>query len=105
MTSSGPVQAGEAGTEAIMPLERDSSGSLGVRASVPMSGNVYVNVQAPEGSKISKKQSGNSRGDQFIDIIIEQAKEAVAGDIVSGGTGINKALEGRYGLAASKGIK
>lgn len=105
MTSMGPVQAGEAGTEAIMPLERDSSGSLGVRASVPMSGNVYVNVTAPEGSKVSKKQSSNSKGDQFIDIIIEQAKQAVAGDIVSGGTGINKALEGRYGLAASKGIK
>ena len=104
-TPGGVIQAGEAGTEAIMPLSRDSSGSLGVRASVPNAGNVQVNVYAPEGSKVSKQQSSNKQGDSIIDIFIEQAKQAVAGDIAAGGTAMNKAMEGRYGLAASSGLR
>lgn len=105
-TPGGVIQAGEAGTEAIMPLARDSSGSLGVRANLSGGGgNVQVNVYAPEGSSVSKQQSTNQQGDSIIDIIIEQAKQAVAGDIASGGTGLNKAMEGRYGLAASSGLR
>jgi tape measure domain-containing protein len=104
-TPGGVIQAGEAGTEAIMPLARDSSGSLGVRATVPNSGNVTVNVYAPEGSKVNKKQTSNQQGDSIIDIFIEQAKQAVASDIAAGGTAMNKSLEGRYGLAASSGLR
>jgi len=105
-TPMGTVQGGEAGTEAIMPLEKDASGSLGVRARVDGGGgNVTVNVYAPEGSKVNKQQKTSEQGDSIIDIFIEQAKQAVAGDIAAGGTAMNKAMEGRYGLAASSGLR
>lgn len=102
--SMGVVQAGEAGSEAIMPLQRNASGDLGVRATVPNSGNVQVNVYAPEGSSVKKKQTTNSSGDSVIDIIIEQAKSAVAGDIANGGTALSKAISSRFGLKESGGL-
>ena len=104
-TPMGTVQGGEAGTEAIMPLEKNSSGSLGIRATLPNTGNVYVNVNVPEGSTVKKKQSQNAQGDQFIDFVVQMAKDGVAADMAAGGTAINKATEGRYGLTGSAGLK
>jgi DNA-binding protein YbaB len=91
MANGGVGLAGEAGTEAIMPLFRTGSGDLGVKSS-PV--GVEVNVYAPEGSSI-KTNSQKSGNKQQINVMID---EAVAGSVNSPGSKTYKALKNSFGL-------
>lgn len=83
---------GEAGPEAIMPLSRDATGRLGVRAD--NSGTVInLNVINENGGEVETRQNGPN-----IDVII---RRSVLNDLSSGGPisrGISKRFEVRPGL-------
>lgn len=66
---------GEAGPEAIMPLKRGSDGKLGV-GTAPVEVNVYNNGS---NTKTRTEQSTNSRGEQQINVIVEDMVEASLG--------------------------
>lgn len=89
----------EAGPEAIMPLARDSSGSLGVKM-VDGSGpsgdsviNLTVEVYQGKGDGVKTEQSQNEKGD-VLKIFIGE----VASDIQRGGQ-VGKAITQTYGVA------
>lgn len=87
----------EAGPEAIMPLARDSSGSLGVRAigggeATESVLNLTVEVYQGKGDGVKTEQSQNEKGD-VLKIFIGE----VASDIQRGGQ-VGKALTQTYGL-------
>ncbi|MCX5699611.1 MAG: hypothetical protein NTX01_07930 [Candidatus Omnitrophica bacterium] len=97
MANGGTGLAGEAGTEAIMPLFRTGSGDLGVKSSGVGGGGVEINVYAPEGSKVS--QNNQTIGDkEQINIMID---EAVAGSVKNSGSKTYKALKNSFGLKQS----
>lgn len=83
---------GEAGPEAILPLQRGSDGSLGVKAHGGMSGgNVVVNVI--NNSNVSARQETRKTGSGTeIDVIID---EIVASKLSSQGTASERALNER----------
>lgn len=68
--------AGEAGPEAILPLQRDSAGRLGVSG-----GNqgVTVNVINNAGAQVSVEQQTGPTGDQVIQVMVERAVETAIG--------------------------
>lgn len=62
--------------------------------------NVSVHNNAPgTEARVEQGENGDYR------VIIDQLKGAIAGDISRGGTGLNAALEGRYGLNGAAGIQ
>jgi lambda family phage tail tape measure protein len=85
---------GEAGPEAIMPLQRNASGQLGV-AAPPV--NVTVNNLA--GAQVSVQDHGQGN----IEIIIERTRAALAADVRQGGNNFARAMERTYGVARSAG--
>ena len=102
MADGGIGIGGEAGTEAVMPLERNSQGKLGVSASGLGGGtNVVVNVvESPgNGGKTKERTEGNTR---IVDVLVEQIKSAVAQDFMTGGN-IAKSAERTYGLNRAAG--
>jgi len=100
MANGGIGIGGEAGTEAVMPLTRDSSGVLGVKAS-GAGNNVVVNVvESPgNGGQTRERTEGNTR---IVDVLVEQIKSAVAQDFMTGGN-IAKSAERTYGLNRAAG--
>lgn len=86
-TASGGVGLmGEAGSEAIMPLRRDSSGNMGVGAVSPI---VNVNVENYGNDDVSVNQDGD-----MINVVIAK----ISDDITRGRGVIGSTLENRYGL-------
>lgn len=61
--------AGEAGPEAVVPLQRTSSGNLGVAAS-PV--NVVINNNAAQTTEVKTASSDNADGSKQITVFIEQ---------------------------------
>jgi lambda family phage tail tape measure protein len=61
---------GEAGPEAIMPLERDASGKLGVGAAP-----VSIEINNYSGAQISQSESVDTNGNKRISILVEKAVE------------------------------
>lgn len=88
---------GEAGDEAVMPLARDSSGKLGVRASGGGGSNVVVNVIESPGNG-GKQERKNENGVDMINIWVEKIKSSVANDIARGDGAVPHALAATYGL-------
>jgi len=89
---------GEAGLEAVMPLARDGSGRLGVRAAGGGS-EVTVNViNNANGTKATaaERSSGNSR---IIDVMIETVEGAIAGNIAQGRGPMADAMTNTFGLS------
>lgn len=89
---------GEAGPEAILPLDRDSTGKLGVRASGGAGGPVTVNVyNNATGTKATttERQDGGAR---IIDVMIDQVRGMIAEDIAMGRGPVPGVLAGTYGL-------
>ena len=86
---------GEAGAEAIMPLQRDANGRLGVSAQG--GSNITVNVIEAQGTKANIEQQQNADGTMSINVIIEQLYGVMNRDIQRG-TGIAPTIERRYGL-------
>lgn len=69
---------GEAGSEAIMPLRRTSSGDLGVQAS-GMGSNVVVNIINQSGNEVQQTESTAPDGTKMIDVLITaKVKEGIA---------------------------
>lgn len=60
-------------------------------------GNVSVIVENNSGAQARTEESMQGQ-DKIIRVIIDAAKSAIASDIARGGTTINKAMEGRYGV-------
>lgn len=83
---------GEAGPEAIMPLKRDSSGNLGVRA---QGGDTKVVVNNYGSEKAETRETTDSRGNRRIEVTIG---EMAAGEIGRSGSSQQRALKGTYGL-------
>lgn len=84
--------AGEAGPEAILPLQRGSDGALGVRSIAPA---MNVAIHNHTDAAVSARRS--SSGD--LEIIIEQARKAIAADFRRGGTDVARAAEAAYRLS------
>lgn len=81
---------GEAGPEAILPLKRDGSGNLGVRASTAP---VIVNIHNETGGEVEQKESTGPKGEKILDIIITQkVKETFASGAM------DKQMSQQYGL-------
>ncbi|WP_054006396.1 phage tail tape measure protein [Cypionkella psychrotolerans] len=89
---------GEAGEEAILPLDRDGSGRLGVRASGGGGGNMIVNISTPAGTKASSTERSQG-GDRIIEVMIEMVRTAIAGDITQGRGPIPDSMSNTYGLS------
>lgn len=105
MRNGGVAIGGEAGTEAVMPLGRDARGRLGVR--VAGGGGQpapQVNVAiygAP--SQPTVRQRPNGQGGVDIEVVFEQFRERLIGD-VNGGGPFGGALEGQYGVNRAQGL-
>ncbi len=81
---------GEAGPEAIMPLERDSSGRLGVSAS-GASVSVIINNMAP-GTTVEQEERTSSDGSRQVVATIKSVVKSM------GPSGEFDGIMGRYGL-------
>jgi tape measure domain-containing protein len=68
-------------------------------------GGPTVNVYPMPGEQAKVTSRRDSTGKSITDIVIQEAKSAIIKDIGKGGTTMNKAIEGRYGLNASEGIR
>ncbi|MGX9694523.1 phage tail tape measure protein [Achromobacter anxifer] len=100
----------EAGPEAIMPLQRASDGSLGVRAVSPRfqqdraAGGVNIDVRvvgAPSTPEVQARQDAG--GGISMDIIFKQIRRQVADDISSGQGVVGRSIEKRFGLRPKLG--
>jgi len=88
---------GEAGAEAIMPLKRDSSGSLGVVAQLQgaNSGATSIVVNNFGSEKATATESVDSRGNRRIEVTIG---EAVSGEMARSGSSIQRTMTSTYGM-------
>jgi hypothetical protein len=84
--------AGEAGPEAILPLQRTGDGALGVRGMVPA-----MNVAIHNHTDAAVSARRNNAGD--LEVIIEQTRKAIAADFRRGGTDVARAAEAAYRLS------
>lgn len=86
---------GEKGPEAIMPLRRDASGDLGIKA---MPSNVIVNITNQSGGEVQQTEKQGPNGERILDILITtKVKEAFANG------SMDKQMSQNYGLRR-KGI-
>jgi phage-related minor tail protein len=92
----GTGMMGEAGPEAIMPLRRDSSGSLGVVASGAQSQPVSVVVNNYSTEKATTTETVDSRGQRSIAITIG---EAVSGELSRTGSSSQQAMRSTFGVS------
>jgi hypothetical protein len=83
---------GEAGPEAVMPLQRTADGTLGVRAQVPP---LNVAIHNHTDATVSARRDGN--GD--LAILIETTKREIANDIRRGGNDVARAAEAAWRLS------
>lgn len=81
LSNAGPIIGGEAGTEAIMPLQRDSSGRLGVRANGAGGGNstsIKIFNQRSEDTDVKVRETEGDNGEQMFDIVIGKTMKKFA---------------------------
>ena len=91
----GTGMMGEAGPEAIMPLRRDSSGSLGVVANGGGSSNVSVQVINNSSSQATTSETTDSRGNRKIEVVIGDMN---ASEISRSGSSSQKSIKSTFGL-------
>ena len=91
---------GEAGPEAILPLKRGSDGRLGVEGG---GSNVTVNVINNTDAQARTERRSDGKGNQFIEVIIEQVNGRIAGDIGRGSGPVPAAMQSVYGLQRTAG--
>ncbi len=84
---------GEAGPEAIMPLTRDNSGNLGVRAQGGGS-NVEVVVNNYSTAKAETRETTDSRGNRRIEVVVG---DMVAQEVTRTGSAAQTAFSSTYG--------
>lgn len=90
---------GEAGPEAVMPLQRDSRGRLGVVAAASGGGgggSVTVNVMTQQGQSadVQRRQDGN--GNTTIDVILRQVQDGLADGVAAGSGSLYNAIGSRF---------
>lgn len=92
---------GEAGPEAVMPLQRDSRGRLGVMAALANgpgqgAGHVTVNVHTQPGQSadVQRRQDGN--GNMTIDVILRQVQDGLADGVAAGSGSLYNAIGSRF---------
>jgi phage-related minor tail protein len=83
---------GEAGPEAIMPLKRDSNGTLGVRAGGGNTTAVVVNNYGT--APATTKETVDSKGNRKIEVIIG---DIVAGELSRAGSPTQQAMGTNFG--------
>ena len=88
---------GEAGPEAIMPLQRDSRGRLGVSGG---SNDVSVVVNNYGKERAEVKESTDGRGNRRIEVVVG---EMVAGEMTRVGSPLQQTFTNNYGLAMPVG--
>ena len=93
---------GEAGPEAIMPLSRDSSGALGVKAAGLGGSQVVVNIMESPGQGGQQSRS-KQNGVDTLTVWVERIKNSIAGDINQGAGSVPAALNRTYGLNRTVG--
>lgn len=86
---------GEAGPEAIMPLQRDSSGSLGVKASTSAP-KVDVVINNNTGQQAETKESVDSRGNRRIEVTIG---DMVASEMARPNSALQSGMKNTFGTA------
>lgn len=92
---------GEAGAEAILPLQRGPNGKLGVQAAG--GGGVTVNI-IEDSSRAGQTQSRQEQGGaSVLDVFVDRIRAAVAGDITRGNGPIPAAMAATYGLNRAAG--
>jgi lambda family phage tail tape measure protein len=95
---------GEAGAEAIMPLERDSRGRLGVimadgyrnSPAVQVVNNIKVVNQT--GALVKAEVQSQPNGNGGSDILVKLIEDKVASNITQGKSSIDRARKGKYGM-------
>ncbi|QYW02049.1 tape measure protein [Stenotrophomonas phage Siara] len=95
----------ERGAEAVMPLQRDTSGQLGVKA-IGGNGtpNVTVNVYGGNGDQTADAQASTDANGNFnIDVFLKGAAGEVANQIANRNGPVSKALQNTYGLRPQVG--
>lgn len=85
---------GEAGPEAIMPLSRDNSGVLGVKAqtSAPKVDVVVINNSS---EKAETKETTDSRGNRKVEVIIG---EMVSGELARSNSPMQTSMKNTFGM-------
>jgi hypothetical protein len=74
----------------------------GTAASMQQS-SVTVNVINHSGAQASTQERSDGKGNRIIDVIIEQAKNAIAADLSTGNGAVPAAMSGAYGLQRRAG--
>lgn len=88
---------GEAGPEAIIPLQRGADGKLGVGLSGRSSAHVEVNVYPTPGQTVDQRESTDSRGRRRVDVVLN---EAVANAVAQPRGPTQRAIAGAGALAS-----
>jgi lambda family phage tail tape measure protein len=97
---------GEAGAEAVMPLQRDSRGRLGVT----MSGGggmpkVTVNVinQGGQGAEVTGQRTRqDSAGNMTVDVMVRQLEGALADNVAAGSGALYNAMGSRFAMQGAR---
>jgi lambda family phage tail tape measure protein len=93
---------GEAGPEAIMPLSRDSSGSLGVKAIGGGGMKLVVNIIESQG-KGGQAEQRQEDGVSIVDLFFDQIDAKMAQNVNQGRGQTTAALTKTFGLNRSRG--
>ena len=86
---------GEAGPEAIMPLSRDASGRLGVKAEGGGGSNVSIVINNTTGQPASTREVSDGRGGRRIEVTIG---DMVASELQRTGSAPNRAMKSGFGV-------
>jgi phage-related minor tail protein len=96
---------GEAGPEAVMPLQRDSRGRLGVIANLASKGgsapqvNLKVNVINEGGGGLqvtSQRTTQGADGQLSVDVMVRQVQDALADNVAAGSGSLYHAMGSRF---------
>lgn len=87
---------GEAGPEAILPLQRGADGKLGVTAQT--GGGVVVNVYNQGGNTEAEVQERDDGGVRIIDVLIKEVSNAQAAQMSAGKGALFHSVKNRFGL-------
>lgn len=96
MANGGTGLMGESGAEAIIPLDRDSSGKLGVNASGLSGTNVNVIINNNANTDVQTSQRQDSQGN--IDILVDIVEQRLSSGAKQGTSDFSNTLEQLFGL-------
>ncbi len=96
---------GEAGAEAVMPLQRDSRGRLGVLVSGGEGSSPAITVNVINqggGLEVTGQRVSRSSGGGFsVDVMVRQMQDALADNISAGSGSLFQAMSGRFTKAGA----